>query len=261
MSQSSLRKQLRQFCAHEITPVDQIIGHNSPSDVLLAADTNLRNARSAGIVNTLGFIRDAALYAHPLKESFRRELARSAIWDRLRELLYHKHSVVRSNTIYTIGKLTFRPKAKLLVEAFPHCLKTDPINLVGLMSELRWLTGRWNWTLINQIATAPHFLQRWSLCSSTYDQTHSPSDRVRFEALFQKLSNDSTPVLAAEAVFRCESLMVKPRPSDHLEHETKKASPVEPTTNFDAIANRFLFARKAYTFSQFERFVSQYQTE
>ncbi len=216
MSQFHLRKQLRQFCAHEITPVDQIIGHNSTSEVLQAANSNLQSARSAGIMNTLGFIRDAALYSHPLKNSFRRELAKSEIWHRLRELLYHKHSVVRSNTIYTIGKLTFRPKAKLLVEAFPHYLKTDPVNLAGLMSELRWLTGRWNWTLINQIAAAPHFLQRWSLCSASYDQTHSPSDRARFEALFQKLSNDSTSVLAAEAVFRCESLMVKSRHSDHL---------------------------------------------
>lgn len=261
MSQFHLRKQLRQFCAHEITPVDLIIDHNSPSEILQAADTNLRSTRSAGIVKTLGFIRDAALYSHPLKESFRSELTRSAIWGRLRELLYHKHSVVRSNTIYTIGKLTFRPKAKLLLEAFPHYLKTDPINLSGLMFELKWLMGRWNWTLINQIATAPHFLQRWSLCSSTYDQTHSPSDRSRFEAIFQKLSNDSNPAFAAEAAFRCESLLVKSRPSDHLEPGAKEASPVEPTTNFDAIANRFLFARQTYTFSQFERFASQCQTE
>jgi hypothetical protein len=261
MSQTSLRKQLRQFCAHEITPIDLIIGHNSPSEVLQAANSNLRSARSAGIMNTLGFIRDAALHSHPLKDSFRRELAKSTIWCQLRELLYHKHSVVRSNTIYTIGKLTFRPKAKLLVEAFPHYLKTDPINLSGLMFELRWLTGKWHWTLLNQIATAPHFIQRWSLCSGTYDQMHSPSDRARFEALFQKLSKDSTPVLAAEAVFRCESSREKSGMSERSYHGAQDASPCDPKLNFDFVANRFLLARQTYTFSQFERFACQYLTQ
>lgn len=257
MSQLHLRKQLRQFCAHELTPVDLIIGRYSPYEVLQAANMNLRSAKNAGIVNTLAFIREAALHPHSLKDSFRCELAESAIWDQLRDLLYHKHFSVRSNTIFTIGKLTFRPKAKLLLEAFPHYLQSDPINLCGLMFELRWLTRKWHWALLKQIASAPHFLQRWSMCSANYDHCHSAPNSSRFAALFQKLSKDSNPVLAAEAAFRFESLMLEAGLSNRTEHRANKTPPVEPSIHFDHVANRFLNTHQIYTFAQLERFVSR----
>ena len=162
LKQRLLRK-LREYLPPD--PFEGVLGKHSLDSVLAHADWNLRHCRRVGIIYTLSFLRDAALYPHPEKERFRKALSVSTIRERLRELLYHNSANVRSNAIYTIGKLGFRPYAKFLLEAFPYYLKEDPINLSGLMFELRWLTRRWHLPLLKQIADAPHYLQRWSLCS------------------------------------------------------------------------------------------------
>ncbi len=255
-----LRRSIRQFEAHEITPVDAVFGVHSIDEVLDNVDWNLRHCQVPGILNTLTFIRDASLYAHPLKRSFRKKLRNSVIWKELRKLLYHRHSGVRNNAIYTIGKLFYRNKAKLLIEAFPHYLKTDPVNLGGLMSELRWLTKRWNWRLLEQIAEAPHYLHRWSLCSNTYRDLHGSDDIQRFVILFQKLATDPHPKVSAEAACRYKVLQVTTTRVSMSGRELRATGLSKSITYFDDAIIRLLSLPQPHTMAKFERLVAQMAT-
>jgi hypothetical protein len=176
------------------------------------------------------------------------------VWDRLRDLLYHNNGNVRSNTIYTVGKLWFRRKEKLLREAFPHYLLTDPINLPGLLAELRWLSGHWDWTLLGQIADAPHYLQRWSLCSTCYEiGGEDPESTTRFLALYDRLSEDSHPLVAVNAAQRSKAIH-KLLEGDFRKAGTKSALPVVPSLDFDGLTIRFSHARQVYTLGQLDQF-------
>ena len=245
LNQRLLRK-LRAYLPPD--PFEGVLDKHSLDFVFAHADWNLRHRRDVGIEGTLSFLRDAALYSHPEKERFRKALSVSTIRERLRELLYHNNANVRKNAIYTIGKLGFRPYAKFLLEAFPYYLKEDPINLSGLMFELRWLTRRWHLPLLKQIADAPHYLQRWSLCSRIYEDPHDADDARGFLELLLKLADDPHPEIAATAKDRCKELQ------SHIRGVTLSFS---GSMDFDDLTIRFMSMRPNGTLAQFDRFVKQ----
>lgn len=256
---SNLRKQLSEFLGHEVSPIESILTGHTLLDVLQEIDSIVRSAEQEAAVRALGFLRDACLYPHSSREAFRSCVESSEIWESLRGLLRVPDFVMRRNAVYTIGKLTFRERACLLVEVFPFYLESDPINLPDLLQECFWLTGDWNWGLVDQVANADHYLKRWSLCQMFDDSNLQADTSNRSIAILERLKGDSHPNVVAEAYFRFERISVKLRPKllkAEWRKEAKRISDLKPRITFQFAAHRFMHDRTDYTLEEFDHHVA-----
>jgi hypothetical protein len=259
----SLRKQIGEFLAHEETPVDSIIGDHAMLEVLDEV-MSLLDAEPEAIMCALGFVRDAARNPHSRRNEFRECLVVSDIWDELRRLLCFQNFWVRKNAIYTIGKLAGRERACLLSDSFPYYLETDPINIPPLLKELRWLTGAWNWSFVEQTAAASHYLQRWSLCSLLDDDGSSPETFERYLDVLSALKTDPNSLVANEASLRVERIKLKlgpklPKPEWRL--EVKRIARLEPRLTFERATMQFMREKADYAAAEFDVFVDQIVAE
>ncbi len=230
------------------------MGRHSVETVLRHVDWNLRHCRAEGIVRTLMFIRDASMYSHPAQDEFCCEMDQSTVWEVFGELLYHRNGNVRSNTIYTIGRLGCWRRAGLLHRAFPYYLRTDPINLCGLMREMRTFNKSGYWARLKQIVEAPHYLHRWSLCSATYEVIGDEAKNLRrFLELYERLSKDLHPLVAANARHRCEVFRhaINGALCNDREDPGRRLS---PSLDFDTLDICFQNAKRPHTLSQLDRF-------
>jgi hypothetical protein len=258
VTMNPLRQQLCNFLMHEETPVDSILRLYGLEEVFQEIGSILNNETPDNIAHTLGFIRDANLYKHPFRESFREYLASASIWEMFRDLLKAPDFRVRQNTIYTIGKLTNRDRAYLLSDAFPHYLANDPINLPRLISEHLWLTNQWNWEWMEQLVSADHYLKRWSLCQILDDNGDDEKTKAHFIELLDRLKTDMNPLVASEANFQFERIKVKlgPKlPKAEWRKEVKRIASLEPKVLFERTALRFVKNRSDYTLDEFDQFV------
>jgi hypothetical protein len=244
---------------HEETPVDSILSVHSFEQIFLELDSILKNEAPENIVHALGFIRDANLYKHPFREGFHEHLTSAKIWETFRDLLKAPHFNVRQNTIYTIGKLTNRDRAYLLSDAFPFYLANDPINLPKLLSEHLWLTNKWNWGWVERIASADHYLKRWSLCQVMDDDGNNEETKRCFLKVLARLKCDANSFVASEANLRFERVKVKVEPKlskSEWRKEVKRIRSLEPSMTFEWTAMRFMQNRSDYSLDEFDEFVS-----
>ena len=244
---------------HEEAPVESIFGHHSLENVFQEIDSILRTSEPEAVAHTLGFVRDANLYQHPFRDAFQEHLTSSKIWGNLQGLLRTPDFGVRSSAIYTIGKLTNRDRAYLLSDAFPFYLENDPINLPKLLLELLWLTNEWNWGFVERVATAKHYLVRWSLCQVLDDSGNSTETMGRFLGILAQLKCDSHPLVAAEANLRFERVNVKLGPKlqkSEWRKEVKRISSLQPKVTFESAAMQFMRNRSRYCLDDFDRFVT-----
>jgi len=195
---SELNQQLRDFVMHEETPVESILAPHALEVVFNEIKSLLESENAEAIIHVLGFVRDASLFPHPFHDPFRAHLNSSTVWQSFHRLLQYPNFSVRGNVIYTIGKLTYRDRSCLLSEAFPFFLEKDPINLPRLLLELVWLTNEWHWNLLERVASADHYLRRWSLCEILDDNGASPEALNRFAGILGILKADKHPRVAAE---------------------------------------------------------------
>jgi hypothetical protein len=157
------------------------------------------------VVDALHFMCDVVNYG--MLPEFTQRLPRSGILAPLRDLLYAPDQNVRHNAIHTLGKMGPRQNAGMLAEAFPHYLGHHPLELPDLLFELFWLSrkerGR-RWDYYDQMATSSLYLIRWSMLDvlDHYRSTDpsSPSSR-RLKHLYEGLSTDANPCVAAEATY------------------------------------------------------------
>ena len=245
---------------HEETPVESILGCHTFEEVFQEIDLILRAVEPEAVAHTLSFVRDANLYRHPFRDAFQEHLASSRIWDNLHGLLRAPDYSLRSNAIYTIGKLTNRDRAHLLSDAFPFYLENDPINLPKLLLELLWLTNEWNWGFVERVAAAEHYLVRWSLCQVLDDSGNSTETLGRFLGILAQLKRDSHPLIAAEANLRFERVNVKLGPKlqkSEWRKEVKRIASLEPKVMFESTAMQFMRNRSNYSLDDFDRFVTE----
>jgi hypothetical protein len=241
---------------HEETPVESIIALHGPEATCDEIVAVLQLNDPASAVHVLSFVRDASLNQHQFRDAFRECLKKSVIWDTFRRLLEHPSFSVRSSVIYTIGKLTDRERSHLLSEAFPFFLNQDPINLPRLLQELVWLTNKWPWDLLSRVVSADHYIQRWSLCK--FLNSYAEDTLGEFQELLKVLKQDSNPLVAAEANFRFERIVVKLRPKlpkSEWRKEVKRIEALEPKVTFERAAMKFMPNREDYTLDEFHNFV------
>lgn len=245
---------------HEETPVESILAHYSLEDIFEQIDSILKTAEPEAVAHALGFVRDANLFQHPYRDDFHKHLSSSAIWETLQRLLHASNFSIRRNTIYTIGKLTSRDHAYLLSDVFTFYLENDPINLPNLLLELLWLTNRWNWNFVEQVASAKHYLKRWSLCQILDDTSDSTETKRHFLEVLVRLKCDLHPLVASEAKLRFERINVKLGPKlskAEWRKEVNRISSLKPRVTFEHAAMLFMHDRLDYALDDFDRFVCQ----
>jgi hypothetical protein len=244
---------------HEETPVDLILTGHSMENVFAEIESILEKSEPEAISHTLGFLRDASLIQHPFRDRFQKHLTASTVWDALQRLLTAPNFSVRANAIYTVGKLTNRNRAYILSEAFPFYFENDPINLPSLLGELAWLTNKWNWSFIQKMATAKHFLQRWSLCQVLDDGGNPTEIAKQFLEILAQLKADPHPLLAAEATLQFERIKIKLGPKlskSEWRKEVERISSLEPRITFESAGMQFMRDKTDYTVAEFDSFVT-----
>lgn len=116
--------------------IDQII--HEMIDVLNYDRTN-------DIFQIYMFLRDVSIYRKQSPEFdgivdlFRTELPKSTIFDLMNEKLYSQNKSIRSNTIFTFGKMYFSQNADYLKQAFNYYEIHHPDELEELQFEYNWL--------------------------------------------------------------------------------------------------------------------------
>jgi hypothetical protein len=254
-----LQQRLAQFSFHEETPVQSVIGDCSVDEVFSEVIDILMDNDEKSILRALRFIRDASLYPHSYRDRVQEKLANSAVWKRLEELLHVPNVQIRSQTIYTVGKLSHRDRAHLLSEAFPFYLRSDPLNLPSLLLELHWLKTEWPWHLLECLAGARHYLQRWSLCSVS-EHVHGDSATMdRFLGVFSPSATDSHALVAGEAKWQIERLKLARGPSlpkKQWRSEVRRVAQLQPRFTFDMLSARFMENRVEYNLAEVDGFLN-----
>jgi hypothetical protein len=223
----------------------------------------LQEGNPDAIVNTLGFIKDATLYEHADRASFRQRLASAPIWELFQKLLLAPHCHLRGQVIITIGKLGFKEHAHLLLDAFPFYFENDPINLESIFWEHRWLTGSLQWRRMRLVAASDHYLKRWSLCAFLDDGLCLKQTKSCMSVL-SRLKNDPHPLVAAEAnwILKRSALETeKGLPEAKRRRELERIFGHRPSVTFDDASMRFMnsWANKGktdYTLEEFDRFAT-----
>jgi len=259
---STFREQLADSTPCSGTEVEAILENRSIPSVLQDLNLILNSEEITEILHALIFLRDAALYSHRLHEPFRKHLLASPIPETLRNLLQSPSRAVRRNSIYTIGKLTFREHASFLSDAFPFYLDHYPLEMPGLLSELAWLTGELNWEFVQQVASSENRCVRWSLCSALHSLGEREDRQVRSLHVLTSLTRDPYPFISAEARWLCERIKVKlgPKlPKPEWRREVKRISSLEPKVTFKRAVSQFLASNTHpdYSMRDLNQFLSE----
>lgn len=123
----------------------------------------LRSGNGLHIREANFFLRDVVLLAPKhINEEFRANFSQREIIEAMNDNVFANNFFTRSNTVYTIGKLGFTSSVPVLIKAFHQSMESDPLLLLSLFSELRWLQGKVDWELLNKPLHNSHFLIRWA---------------------------------------------------------------------------------------------------
>jgi hypothetical protein len=243
---------------HEETTVDSIFRTHGIEAVFSEIQSIFENPTEIeGVSHTLGFMRDASLYNHPFRDTFRARLGNSEIWPLFSKMLVAPNFWLRKGTIYTIAKLCFRERTSLLSDALPFYIESDVINLPYLLAERNWLGIHLDRALIEYLAKDPRFSVRWSLCTLVHHFETSETLAGHFLQMFENLKSDPQPLVSAEAAFRFERIKVKagPKlPEPEWRKELKRITTLEPKATFERTAMAFMGGRSDYTIAEFEKY-------
>jgi HEAT repeat protein len=117
------------------------------------------------VLDTCLFIRDVVnLMPAEVGNLFRLGLFKSPLILTLNDLIVTRNYFVRSNSIYTLGKIGAYKSLPVMQKAFDTLIERDPLIMLRLLSEMRGLyqsRDQW-WANIERIASHSHFLIRWS---------------------------------------------------------------------------------------------------
>ena len=120
---------------------------------------------------------------------------------------------VRSQVIYTLGKMTFREHLPLLQDVFQRYVDRDPLLAPKLIGEIAWLGGD-DALLVAQVCAHPHHLTRWSFFGTAAargiriggSENEQVIENEPLRALCAELSADPAVVVSAEARYILDEL-------------------------------------------------------
>lgn len=159
---------------------------------------------------TLALLRDLSLVApDEIKAPFRSGLADSGVFEVLGASLHKPGLWLRTQTIYTLGKIGFLENAEALRAAFGAYLAADPICALRAHFELGWLTDSNEWALLDKLVTHVHYAFRWvavealeehELCYASDDEWGRALDAL------DGLTSDVNASVAKRAAYALEEM-------------------------------------------------------
>jgi len=232
--------------------------------IVLLKSNNLEKIGSATL-----FLRDICLKGlltipEEITITFRELLPESGVFNALNENLYSKKIAVRSDTIYTIGKIGFRQNASLLVQAFAHYYENDPILIPNLLRELDWLTKNKIWNCVEKLIKHPEYIFRWSIVDlfTPYCGDLHYNKIVHFLTI---LSKDKNKFVANEANYHLQSKLLdkakKNLNKSQFKQEVKRINSLESQATFLDITlgfDKYLYNNKLddYSINELIKFIT-----
>jgi HEAT repeat protein len=180
----------------DLTWIESLIDAHGLDRVLRACARVFASSDADSIHAVAIFVRDIGIHGivrANLVTRARRQIPRTVL-PSLRRLLRARFYRVRSEAIYTLGKLSFRSEAKSLRRAFPFYLTRDPMNVPRVLFELTWLGGlKAVEACLRRVVAHPNALVRWSALGYAWQ---SGVQRAHW---LEKLSEDRDARVRAEA--------------------------------------------------------------
>ena len=171
--------------------------------VSIVSERNYQRLRPA-----LLFIRDVSSsgFGDEIRDQFRPIILNSSLFDEMKSCLSVPNFGIRSHTVYTFGKLSFKENISVLVETFEKRRDIDPLLMDSLLFEIRWLEQSDNnhWKRIEFLADSPANFSRWCAVQSASREVSFTEDHEKFNPILVKLANDAFHPVRLEALYWLE---------------------------------------------------------
>jgi len=222
-------------------------------------------------LTALTFIRDVRLGGCVVTEDIRAEFSTllPELFPAFRGCVFSENYFIRSQGIYTIGKLCNRENIPTLVEAFESFKTTDPLSIPGLFFELGWLGSEELQDLITEMTNHPNYLFRWATLqffdSSKYQIDSEGHNFVKEQLAI--LQNDENKLVRAEANHLYARILLSEKQPNmvkaEFKAEVKSIKKIEPEITFVSITTGFhnylsVAMKSNYTVEELDLFTQQY---
>lgn len=239
--------------------------------VIEALKVILTSGDKTSTLTALTFIRDVRFGVCVVDEDIRAEFSKllPELFPAFKGCVFSDNYFIRTQAIYTIGKLCYRENIPILIEAFESYKTTDPLSIPGLFFELGWLGSEELQDLINEMINHPNYLFRWSTLeffnSSKYQVDSEQHNLVKEQLAI--LQNDENKLVKAEANHLYAKVLLDEKKPNlakaEFKAEVKSIKKIEPEIRFDSIEvvfQRYLSVAKKsnYSLEELDLFTQQY---
>lgn len=252
--------------AEEARFVHDLLGTAGVPAVLDTVGQIIRGGAPDEVGAALYFVMDVGRYSFMPEEvtaRFRQEVLDSGLLGLMGDALYRDSYRVRAEIIPTLGRLCFPEAAPMLVAAFDHYLRNDPLLVPVLLRELFRLTARRDWRYVERAAAGEHYLSRWSAVEFLQPPAIEPGT-AGYEVqkrLALRMIEDPSPLVRSDARHRYEYMQLgetRPRLS-RTEGQTRYRSihrRAERSLTFGDLRSRFWTDRDSpdYTVAELAAF-------
>jgi hypothetical protein len=240
----AVREAIRVYIDHlqDGAYVSAIFNKVNTSTVLALLADMLRGGERNDVGHGLLFTEDAILFRLAPPE-FADEYVASDLLEVVRAQIYAPDYSVRHLAVHALSRLGPRDNAAYLADALPWYLAHDPLNLDGLLMELRVLHHKKSWRAhLEAMAVAPLYLTRWAAVEVLWERGAQPvigvqaGNGVWARQLLRGLAQDHHPLVRREARWRLDqeraSKPRRPLPRWHRRLQATRLRQGEPRPTY-----------------------------
>ena len=182
--------------------IEAALARHGAAALVDAAVHLVRSLETEQFDDAVLFIRDVSsgLFRQEITLAFRSQIPGSGLFDALDRCLRAPAFHLRSQAVYTFGKLSYPDNADRLIRVLKERRDTDPLLTPQLLFEIRWLNwdDEAHWRRIQWLAEAPEGVCRWAALQAIEDTAPCPPG-APIDALLATLQHDRFDYIRAEA--------------------------------------------------------------